>query len=101
MTISIHQFINQYSIATDPGVGVCLVDAHFAFLSYEQLGTNAEDCNKTNTCIRRVFWWKLFKTKVAGHPQFSGGWLPFRTPNPEGPRPHVLEPWSLIVKASF
>ena len=32
-----------------------------------------------------AFWWKLYKTKVAGHPQLSGGRSPYRTLNLEGP----------------
>ena len=37
--------------------------------------------------LSRAFWWKLYQTKVAGHPQISGGRSPYRTPNPdlEGP----------------
>ena len=27
--------------------------------------------------LNHAFWWKLYKTKVAGHPWFSGGWSPF------------------------
>ena len=37
--------------------------------------------------LRGAFWRILDKTKVAGHPQLSGGRSPYRTPNPdlEGP----------------
>ena len=52
--------------------------------------------------LNRAFWQKLYKTKVAGHPWFSGGGSPFRAPNPEGPGPPVLlEPWSLTMKGSW
>ena len=52
--------------------------------------------------LRGVFWRKLYETNVAGHPQFSGGGAPFLTPNLdlEGPRPHILEPWSLTMEGS-
>ena len=42
--------------------------------------------------LNHAFWQKLYKTKVARGPQFSGCGSPFWTPNldPEGPGPHVL-----------
>ena len=35
--------------------------------------------------LNRAFWRKLYKTKVAGQPQLSGGRSPYRTPHLEGP----------------
>ena len=54
--------------------------------------------------LSSTFWWKLYQTKVAGHPQFCGGRSPFRTPNLdlEGPGPSVLlEPWSFNFKGNL
>ena len=51
-----------------------------------------------------AFWWILYKTIVAGHPQLSGGRSPVQTPNPdlEGPGPGVLmEPLSFTFKGSL
>ena len=53
--------------------------------------------------LRGAFWQNLYKTKVVGHPQLSGGGSPFWTQNldPEVPDPTVLlEPWSLTMKGS-
>ena len=47
---------------------------------------------------------KLYQTKVARHPQYSGGGSPLWTRNPdlEGPGPGVLlEPWFLTFKGSL
>ena len=33
--------------------------------------------------LRGAFWQKLYKTKVAGHPQLSGARSPYRTQNPD------------------
>ena len=43
--------------------------------------------------LSSAFWWKLYNTKVAGHPQLSGSRSPYRTPNPdlEGPGPSVTQ----------
>ena len=54
--------------------------------------------------LSHAFWQKLYKTKVAGHPQLSGGRSSFQTPNPdlEGPWPcMLLEAWCLIPKESL
>ena len=54
--------------------------------------------------LSHAFWLKLYNTKVAGHPQLSGGWSPYRTPNPdlEGPGPSaLLEPWCLILRRVY
>ena len=54
--------------------------------------------------LNSAFWQILYKTKVVGHPQLSGGRSPIWTPNPdlEGPGPGVLlEPWSLTTKGSL
>jgi len=41
--------------------------------------------------LRGAFWQKLYRTKVAGQPQLSGGKSAYRTPNPylDGPGPSV------------
>ena len=48
--------------------------------------------------LRGAFWQKLYKTKVAGHPQLSG------VGHPIGPQIQIwkdLEPWSLTFKGSL
>ena len=37
--------------------------------------------------LSSAFWLKFYNTKVAGHPQFTGGGSPYRTPNPDLERP--------------
>ena len=85
--------------------GRCILDGYFWFFLTRYphpLGYGV--CKGGLGCLwslNRAFLWKLYKTKVAGHPWFSGGGSPFWAPNldPEGPGPHVLlEPWSLTMK---
>ena len=84
--------------------GRCILDGYFWFFLTRYphpLGYGV--CKGGLGCLwslNRAFLWKLYKTKVARHPQIKWGKSTFWTPNldPEGPGPHGHSLWRIAYK---